>query len=89
MQLYKVSKSNILKRIDKLDKVTTQSKYANLILITRAKDGWNIQEQYYKPNRTCERKELLCKDYKEYLKTANVNDDTVVIVNDLVSNDSI
>lgn len=89
MQLYKVSKSNILKRIDNLDKATTQSKYANLILITRAKDGWSIQEQYYKPNRTCERKEFLCKDYNKYLKTANINDNTVVIVNDLISDNSI
>lgn len=83
MLIFKPTKQSLIKRIADLDNATIQSNYPNIVIIEREAKGWSIQEQYYKPNKQVQYKELFYNDYNEYLKTANLNDKTVVIVNDL------
>lgn len=83
MLIFKPTKQSLIKRIANLDKATIKSTYPNIVIIEQETNGWSIQEQYYKPNKQVQYKELFYNDYNEYLKTANLNDKTVVIVNDL------
>lgn len=81
----KTTKRGIIDRIVNLDKATIQGKKPHLVMISLADNnkGWRIQEHYFKPNKQVDFKELFYEDYNDYLKTANLDKNTPVIVNDL------
>lgn len=83
----KTTKRGIIDRIVNLDKATMQGKKPHLVMITLDKEGWRIQEHYFKPNKQVDFKELFYEDYNDYLKTASLDKNTPVIVNDLPRED--
>ena len=83
MQNIKTTKS-ILNRVSDLDKKTQIFTKPNIIIIEQDKKQWLIKEYYF--NNQIDYKELFYKDYTKYLESKNLDTQTPIIIDDLVSN---
>ena len=81
-----IKKLDIIKRLTIIDKKLMQSNKPYIVFITLDNEGWDIKEHYHSsPNNIYQTttKSYFYKDYEDYLKIANLDNDTPVIINDL------